>query len=195
MHRRAPATEIPTEECHHGAINDVLDGDAPIGKAVPCQRHARHARSEEGRERHPGRFFHAQISEEHGTRRGAPTCKHEVEERESRQRHEFWLVEKISNERRTEKQDDVEHGATENIKPEDRVIVFLRDVFLAVERRDKTALLQGARQEREDGEHAHHAIVGRREQAAQKYAKHEVEHLLSAVVDAAPKNSFGGFFF
>ena len=195
MPSRVPFAVPPTAEGHQQAVGKVLNGDAPIGKAVPSQRHACHTARHQGYNGDNGRFADAHIAEEPGAHGGAHRRDDETEEDQSREGHEHGRAKPHGYQWRTAEEQGVDAQRHENVEPKHGVEVGIRSFLLAVERTDEAALLQGIGYEREDGEHPHDTIVFGCEQARQEDAEDEVEQLLAALTDTSPKEAIGGFGF
>ncbi len=95
------------------------------------------------------------------------------------------------DEGRREEEDNIEDGTGNDIEPEHGIVVVCRWIFDIREPLGETAALQIAGNESEDGEHAHHAVVARRELLGKHDAEHEVKHLYRTTVYRSPKEPLG----
>ena len=86
--------------------------------------------------------------------------------------------------------DKLREGDTFLLRVLDEVLTYEVDQILIVEPQE-TAALQIAGNESEDGEHAHHAVVARRELLGKHDAEHEVKHLYRTTVYRSPKEPLG----
>ena len=95
----------------------------------------------------------------------------------------------------TEEEEDIEQEAHRDVEPEDGVVVVMGGIALVGKCRNKTAVLQGVGNEREDSEHTYHAIVFLIEFPCQYNAEHCVQHLHGSCIECSPEEALRRFLF
>ena len=108
---------------------------------------------------------------------------------EARQRQQLVVAEEACYQRGAGIEQGEERGTHHQAEPEDGVVVGPGRLALIDDGVDEARLDEYPRHGGEDGQHAHHAIVGRREQPRQEDAEDEARHLHPAVAYHAPDES------
>ena len=189
--RWPPAGEPVVKHADRQREDDILRGQAPIGKALIGHDDAHHARQCHRHQRDDAALAYHHVPEDIGTRRNAEADEEEAEERVARQPREARLVIEAGNERSREEKQQIESHADEDAHPEHGVIVALRHFLLAVQGSNEASLLHAGSNGRENGQHAHHAVILLRELTRQDDSEHQPQQLLQAVAEASPKQAFG----
>ena len=191
VERGVPADVQEAPQVDDGDVGKLLPGQAPVAVAAQCQRDAHDAAAREGGEAYEGLLAVHHVAEHVGGMCGAQACHEQRGEYQPRQGHEPGLAEVAGYEGCTQVEHAVEGDGHESGEPEDGVIVAVGGLLHVGECCREAALLQRAGYGGEDGQHAHHAILGRRQQAPQHDAYGHAEQLRGDVVDGSPQQAFG----
>ena len=93
------------------------------------------------------------------------------------------------DERGQEEEEEVAGGRHGDVEPEDAVALAVRGLVEVDDGASQSRLLEGIGDDAEDGDHGDHAIVARREKAAQDDSEDESYELHSAIVYRAPEQA------
>ena len=93
------------------------------------------------------------------------------------------------DERGKEEEEKVAGGRHGDVEPEDAVALAVRGLVEVDDGAPQSRLLEGIGDDAEDGDHGDHAIVARREKAAQDDSEDESYELHSAIVYRAPEEA------
>ena len=194
MKVRAPSRIIISSDIQYEDEDDLLPSQTPVSHPVECQHQSHDIRTDQSHEINNGYLLVHHIFHHIPVLGDTKRRDEETQEHEARQGGETRLMEEISYQRRTEKEHHI-HGKThQDIKPEHRIIIVVGGFPDIHQCLGKTATLQIARNQGENGEDADNTIIGWRQQARQEDAKEDIEHLGGATVHSSPKQSLGGFF-
>ena len=84
---------------------------------------------------------------------------------------------------------EIAGGCHGDVEPEDAVALAVRGLVEVDDGASQSRLLEGIGDDAEDGDHGDHAIVARREKAAQDDSEDESYELHSAIVYRAPEQA------
>ena len=194
MKVRAPSRIIISSDIQYEDEDNLLPSQTPVSHPVECQHQAHDIRTDQSHKINNGYLLVHHILHHIPVLGDTKRRDEETQEHEARQGGETRLMEEISYQRRTEKEHHI-HGKThQDIKPEHRIIIVVGGFPDIHQCLGKTATLQIARNQGENGEDADNTIIGWRQQARQEDAKEDIEYLSGATVHSSPKQSLGGFF-
>ena len=149
----------------------------------------------EGGEADGSLFALTHLLHQHGIGHNAERREDECDEQQARQWLKDGLMKPQSNDRCTEKEDDIQRKTHRDVEPENAVVVLLSRILQVDDGLCESTLLQTACYGSEDGEHANHTVVGRRQQPGKENAYNQVEHLRTAAVDGGPEQPAGSLLF
>ena len=95
----------------------------------------------------------------------------------------------VANQRCAEEQNNISRYSNDNVEEEHRVVVFVPRMVEIGERSAESAVLQIVGYDRENGQHSHHAIVGRRQQPSENNAEEQPDELHQRVVKGSPEET------
>ena len=183
---RSPRREVPETEIDDCNVYQTLGRDAPVGHAVVGHEDTDRTRYDQCRNLGDGFLFYHQVTEQVGTVGRCTAGNDKSQKCEPCQWYQVRLPVVGCNERGTEKQDDVKGDSGQETEPEDRVVVAMSNFFLIGQGAGKATVLECPGNGGEDGQHAHHTVIGRCQDAGQENAECQIQQLLYSVADSAP---------
>ena len=187
--RRAPTGDAPVEDGVEEDVGVGLRGQRPVAEALPRHDGSDHRGGEHGGDIGLRALLHQQPLLHQGRLHHTRGREHKRQEGVAAEGGQPRLMIVAGDERGQEEEEEVARGCHGDVEPEDTVALAVRGLVEVDDGASQSRLLEGIGDDAEDGDHGDHAIVARREKAAQDDSEDESYELHSAIVYRAPEEA------
>ena len=187
--RRAPTGYAPVEDGVEEDIGVGLRGQRPVAEALPRHDGSDHRGGEHGGDIGLRALLHQQPLLHQGRLHHARGREHKRQEGVAAEGGQPRLMVVAGDERGQEEEEEIAGGCHGDVEPEDTVALAVRGLVEVDDGASQPRLLKSIGDDAEDGDHGDHAIVARREKAAQDDSEDESYELHSAIVYRAPEQA------